>query len=120
MSIKVGDKIIETDEEGYLLDPDDWTEEIAEEMAFQQSQQDNVKLTDEHWGLMQYFRDYYQENQVHPSMHKLVMTLGKRHGQTYRDHEAYKTFLYGLFPRGPVPELCKLAGLPKPSDEFEG
>ncbi|HBE93762.1 MAG TPA: hypothetical protein DDW55_15085 [Gammaproteobacteria bacterium] len=52
-------------------------------------------------------------------MHKLVMTLGKSHGQHYHDHESYKTFLYELFPRGPVPELCKLAGLPKPMEEFE-
>lgn len=57
MSINVGGKIIETDEEGYLLNPDDCTEKVAEEMAFQQSQQDNVKLTETHWGLIQYFRD---------------------------------------------------------------
>jgi sulfur relay (sulfurtransferase) DsrC/TusE family protein len=52
-------------------------------------------------------------------MHKLVMTLGKYHGQHFHDHETYKTFLYEMFPRGPVPELCKLAGLPKPTEEFE-
>ncbi len=119
MSIKVGDKIIETDEEGYLVNPDDWTEKVAEEMAFQQSQQDNVKLTETHWGLIHYFRDYYHENKVHPTMHKLVMTLGKYHGQHFHDHKAYEKFLYEHFPRGPVPELCKLAGLPKPTEEFE-
>ena len=59
MSIKVDDKIIETDEEGYLLNPDDWSESVAEEMAFQQSQEDNVNLTDTYWGLIQYFHDYY-------------------------------------------------------------
>jgi tRNA 2-thiouridine synthesizing protein E len=119
MSITVQGKVIETDEEGYLLNPDDWTEKVAEEMAFQQSQQDNVKLTETHWGLIQYFRDYYRENKVHPTMHKLVMTLGKYHGQHFHDHETYKTFLYEMFPRGPIPELCKLAGLPKPTEEFE-
>jgi len=119
MSIKMDDKVIETDEEGYLLNPNDWTEKVAEEMAFQQSQQDNVKLTDAHWGLIQYFRDYYDENKVHPTMHKLVMTLGKSHGQHFHDRETYKSFLYGMFPHGPVPELCKLAGLPKPTEEFE-
>jgi len=119
MSIKVDDKIIETDEEGYLLNPDDWSEKVAEEMAFQQAQQDNVKLTDTHWGLIQYFREYYDENMTHPTMHKLVMTLGKYHGQHFHEHETYKAFLYGIFPHGPVPELCKLAGLPKPAEEFE-
>ena len=120
MNIEVGAKTIETDEEGYLLNPDDWTEKVAEEMAYQLSQQDNVKLTETHWGLIEYFRDYYRENKVHPTMHKLVMTLGKYHGQHFHDHESYKTFLYKMFPGGPVPELCKLAGLPKPMEDFEG
>ena len=35
MSIKIGNKVIETDEEGYLLNPDDWTEKVAGEMAYQ-------------------------------------------------------------------------------------
>lgn len=119
MNLKVNNNIIETDEEGYLSNSAEWNDDIAEAMAFQQSQQDNVKLTDTHWGLIHYFRDYYNENKVHPSMHKLVMTLGKYHGEHYHDHKSYEKSLYELFPRGPVPELCKLAGLPKPTEEFE-
>jgi len=119
MSMKVGEKVIETDSEGYLLDPGDWNEKVAEELAYLQSQQDDVTLTDTHWGLIQYFREYYNEYKVHPTMHKLVMTLGKHHGHHFHDREAYKAFLYDLFPHGPVPELCKLAGLPKPTEEFE-
>lgn len=119
MNIRLAEKVIETDEEGFLINPDDWNEDIAEQMAFEQSQQDDVKLTDTHWGLIYYFRDYYQENKVHPTMRKLVMTLGKYHGKKFHDHKKYEKFLYELFPRGPVPELCKLAGLPKPAEEFE-
>jgi len=119
MNIKVGTKTIETDDEGYLLNPEEWDEQVAEEMAFQQSQQDQVKLTETHWGLIQYFREYYDEHMVHPSMHRLVMTLGKHHGESFHDHKAYENYLYELFPHGPIPELCKLAGLPKPKEEFE-
>ena len=43
MSLKMHGKFIETDEEGYLLDLDDWTEKVAKELAFQQAQQDHVK-----------------------------------------------------------------------------
>lgn len=68
MSIKVGDKIIETDEEGYLFNPDDWTEKVAEEMAFQQSQQDNVKLTETHWGINPVFPQLLPRKQG-PSNH---------------------------------------------------
>lgn len=119
MSIKVGNKIIETDEEGYLINLEDWSDEVAEEMAYQESLHDQVTLTETQWGLINYFRDYFHENQEHPSMHKLVMTLGKYHGEHFHDHKEYEKFLYKLFPRGPVAELCKLAGLPKPVEEFE-
>jgi tRNA 2-thiouridine synthesizing protein E len=120
MSIQVGNSIIETDEEGYLVNPDDWSEAVATAMAVAQSQQDHVELSETQLGLVQYFREYYAENKVHPTMHKLVMTLGKHHGQSFRDHKDYEKFLYGLFPKGPVPELCKLAGLPKPKEALSG
>ena len=120
MSIKVGNNIIETDEEGYLINPEDWSEAVAAAMAAQQSRQDHVELSETQLGLVQYFREYYAENKVHPTMHKLVMTLGKRHGQRFHDHKDYEKFLYGLFPKGPIPELCKLAGLPKPAEELAG
>lgn len=120
MSIKVGNNIIETDEEGYLINPDDWSEAVAAAMAAQQSRQDHVELSETQLGLVQYFREYYAENKVHPTMHKLVMTLGKHHGQRFHDHKDYEKFLYGLFPKGPIPELCKLAGLPKPAEELAG
>jgi len=117
--ITVQGKVIETDDEGYLLNRDDWSELVAEEMAFTQAQQDHVKLTETHWGLIHYFRDYYNECKVHPTMHKLVMTLGKQHGEHFHDEKAYEKFLYDIFPHGPVQELCKLAGLPKPLDDTE-
>ncbi|MFW2371938.1 MAG: TusE/DsrC/DsvC family sulfur relay protein [Gammaproteobacteria bacterium] len=117
--IKVQGKVIETDDEGYLLKRDDWSEQVAEAMATVQAQQDHVKLTETHWGLIQYFRDYYNEYKVHPTMHKLVMTLGKQHGEHFHDEKAYEKFLYDIFPHGPVQELCKLAGLPKPLGDTE-
>jgi sulfur relay (sulfurtransferase) DsrC/TusE family protein len=46
-------------------------------------------------------------------MRKLVMT----HGQHFHDHKGYETCLYRLLPKGPVRELCKLVGLPKPAEE---
>lgn len=118
MNIKLDNHIIETDEEGFLINPNDWNEIVAEQMAYEQSLRDNIKLTDTHRGLIYYFRDYFKENKTHPTMHKLVMTLGKYHGNKFHDHKEYEEFLYQLFPHGPVPELCKLAGLPKPAEEF--
>lgn len=119
MILTVEGKTIETDEEGYLLNRDDWSEEVAEQMAAIQAQEDGVKLTETHWGLIQYFREYYNENKVHPTMHKLVMTLGKQHGEHFHDEKSYQKYLYDIFPHGPVQELCKLAGLPKPIGDTE-
>jgi sulfur relay (sulfurtransferase) DsrC/TusE family protein len=54
-------------------------------------------------------------------MHQLAMTLGKYHGERFSDRKEYEAFVYRLFPRGPVVlELCKLAGLPKPTEALAG
>lgn len=119
MSIEVKGKVIETDEEGYLFNPDDWDEDVAEALIKQHEAAGHEPVSETARGLIAYFREYYQENKVHPTMHKLVLTLGKHHDQRFHEQEAYKKFLYKLFPHGPVRMLCKLAGLPNPKDEVE-
>ncbi len=111
MNIEVGGKTIQTDEQGFLQDIKDWSEAVAQELA----DRDGIELTETHWGLIEYFREYYQENLQHPSMRTLVLTLGKHHGESFREEKAYERFLYKLFPMDPVNEICKLAGLPKPA-----
>lgn len=101
MSIKVNGKIIDTDEEGYLLNRDDWSDEVAEEMASLEADKDHVKLTETHWGLIHYFRDYYEINKVHPTMHKLVMTLGRQHGEHFHDEKNMKSSFIKFFRMGP-------------------
>lgn len=113
--LNVNGKTIETDEEGYLLNPDDWDEDVAEALA----EREGIELTDVHWGLIYYFRDFYEDHMRHPSMREFLLTLGRRHGKRYRDTDAYRDFLYKLFPDGPVQMVCKLAGLPKPVEDVE-
>jgi len=115
MTIQVRDTTIETDEEYYLLDPDAWDECVAEAVA----EAEGLKLTETHWGLVNFFRTFYEDHLRHPTMHELVLTLGKHHGKRFEDAKKYRDFLYQLFPQGPVPTLCKLAGLPKPVGEIE-
>ncbi|MEN8130614.1 MAG: TusE/DsrC/DsvC family sulfur relay protein [Pseudomonadota bacterium] len=115
MNIEVNSNVIETDKEGYLINPDDWNEEVAEALI-KQHESEHKPVSETARGLIEYFREYYQENKVHPTMHKLVLTLGKHHGQHFHEQEAYKKFLYELFPHGPVRMLCKLAGLPNPKE----
>ncbi len=113
MSLNIGNKCIETDEEGFLLNPDDWDECVAEAIA----DAEGIELTDIHWGLINYFRTFYEDHMRHPTMNEWVRTLGKHHGKPFKEAEKYRDFLYQLFPRGPIPALCKLAGLPKPAGE---
>ena len=112
MSIEVKGRVIETDEQGYLLNPGDWDEDVARALA----ERDGVSLTDVHWGLIKYFREFYEHEQRHPTMHELVLTKGKHHGESFQDAEAYRDYLWKLFPQGPVIEISKLAGLPKPEE----
>jgi tRNA 2-thiouridine synthesizing protein E len=110
MDLEISGRIVQTDEQGYLLNLNDWSEEFAEKMA----ERDGVRLFDDHWGLILYFRDHFQATGSVPTMHTLVRTLGQQHGTHFQDEKTYGKFLYRLFPSDPVRELCKLAGLPKP------
>lgn len=113
MFIEVDGKKISVDEQGFLSNPDDWSEDVAQALA----DRDSIELFEDHWGLIGYFRDHYQETLTHPSMHTLVLTLGKQHGKHFHEEKEYEKYLYRLFPSDPVHELCKLAGLPKPEPD---
>lgn len=113
MNMQIGGGYVEIDEQGYLLDFDAWSEAFAEQTAAN----DGLTLYDESWGLIGYFHEYYAQYHSHPSMRQLVLTLGRQHGEHFHDRKSYEQFLYRLFPRDPVRELCKLAGLPKPEPD---
>lgn len=119
MSIKVKNTTIETDEEGYLLNPDDWDEDVAEALIMQHEADGHKKVTETGWGLIRQFREYYEDHMTHPSMHKLLLDRARLENNHFSDEESYKDFLYYLFPHGPVRMLCKLAGLPNPEHEVE-
>ena len=107
MSIEHNGKTIETDEEGYLTNLDDWTPELAEEMA----KQEGIELTEQHWEVINFLRDYYQEYQIAPAIRVLTKAIGKKLGKD----KGNSKYLYELFPYGPAKQACKFAGLPKPT-----
>jgi TusE/DsrC/DsvC family sulfur relay protein len=113
LKFELQDKIIETNEQGFLCNLDDWSEEFAEKLA----EHERIDLFIDHWELIWYFRDYYSETQTTPTMHQMVLTLGKQKGKRFRDMKRYEKHIYGLFPADPIHELCKLAGLPMPQPD---
>jgi tRNA 2-thiouridine synthesizing protein E len=113
MQFDVNGRTIETDEQGFLRDPADWSEEFAQALA----RHEGIELYVDLWELIWYFRDYYAETLSLPTMRKMVLELGGREGQRFRDRKAYEKHIYRLFPSDPVRSICKLAGLPMPQPD---
>jgi tRNA 2-thiouridine synthesizing protein E len=110
MQFVVNGRTIETDAQGFLLDLEDWSEEFALALAAH----DGFELFVDHWELIWYFRDCYEEALTVPTMRRMVLDLGKREGARFRDRKAYEKHIYSLFPSDPVRSICRLAGLPMP------
>jgi len=102
-----GGKTVEVDEEGYLVNINDWTKEIAEELA----KSENVVMTDSHWEVIDFLREYYNEYQIAPAVRVLTKAIGKKLGP----EKGNSKYLYELFPYGPAKQACKIGGLPKPT-----
>ncbi len=106
-SIEINGKSLETDEEGYLVNLSDWTEDTAQFLA----QQENVELGPNHWEVINFLREYYTEYQIAPAVRVLTKAIGKKLGPDKGNSQ----YLYELFPYGPAKQACKIAGLPKPT-----
>jgi len=107
MALEVGGKSIETDEEGYLVNLSDWTEEVAQKLA----DAENLEMTNDRWEIVNFLREYYQEYQIAPAVRVLTKAVGKKLGKD----KGTSKYLYELFPYGPAKQACKIAGLPKPT-----
>ena len=110
MEFELGGRTIRTDEQGFLLELEDWSEDFARALA----QHLGIELYVDHWELIWYFRDYFEETQTVPTMRRMVLDLGSREGARFRDRKAYEKHIYSLFPQDPVRSICRLAGLPMP------
>lgn len=97
-----------TDPEGYLLNLDDWSPEIAHLIAAQEG----LTLTPAHWEIITLIRQYYAEFDLSPAMRPLVkytaLKLGAEKGKS--------VYLLSLFPGSPPKLAAKIAGLPRPAN----
>lgn len=102
----VNGKNIETDNEGFLLHPEDWNHDVAEKLA----DSVEVKMTDDHWQIVELVREYYEINHSVPEARILLKDLGGQIGK----EKATRKYLYSLFPYGYGQQACKIAGMRKP------
>lgn len=107
MAIEVDGKSYEVDEEGYLVNLAEWVPGIAGIMA----KEDDLELTSEHWEIINFLREYYEEYQIAPAVRVLTKAVGKKLGK----EKGNSKYLYSLFPYGPGKQACRFAGLPKPT-----
>jgi tRNA 2-thiouridine synthesizing protein E len=108
MKFIMNDESLETDPNGYLLHLDDWSEEIAGEIALQE----NIEMTERHWEVVRFLRDHYKEYGASPNVRLLMKVVARELGQ----EKGTRKYLYDLFPQGPSRQGCRIAGLPLPND----
>ncbi|MEE9612205.1 MAG: TusE/DsrC/DsvC family sulfur relay protein [Desulfatiglandales bacterium] len=90
------------DEDGFLQELDKWNRKFAEGYAKEEGI--DGSLTEEHWKVIDYIRDYYQQFEIAPMIRKVCKDTGFNLKK-----------IYELFPSGPAKGACKLAGLSKPT-----
>jgi len=96
----VADVDVELNEEGFFVHPEQWSEEMAPDLARREGID---PLTDRHWQVIRFMRSQYLAKGTGPT----VRVLGKTSGVSIKE-------LYQLFPRGPAKIAAKIAGIPKP------
>lgn len=103
MGYNVNGEELETDGDGYLLEPD-YSEEAVRVIA----DAEGIALTDAHWEVINYMRDQYREHGHTPNFRNMLKGFGEvREGVDSK-------YLYDLFPVGPAKQAAKVAGLPQP------
>ena len=91
---------VEVNEEGFFVHPEQWTEDMAPDIA---KAAGLAELTPRHWQVIRFMRAEYQAKGTGPT----VRVLGKTSGVPIKE-------LYQLFPKGPAKTAAKIAGIPKP------
>ena len=99
--ITVQEVQIEIDEDGFIQEPAKWNEAVAAALA---ATEGVTALSENHWKLIKYLRDYYQKFGIAPMIRKMCKEVGMKLNE-----------VYDLFPTGPAKGACKAAGLPKPT-----
>lgn len=97
---------LQIDNEGYLVNPDNWDKAVAEQLATGEQ----VALENEHWQVIDFMRRYYEDHQVAADARFVIKFMAEElgMGRQARNH------LFKLFPYGYVQQACKIAGMKRP------
>lgn len=97
-------KLVATDQEGYIQDMNEWSEAFVHGLA----NKEGLELTDEHWEVIRYIRDYYEEHRVQAQ----VRTMIKHFAKLWGPERGNNRYLHDIFPKGgPQKQGNRLAGI---------
>jgi tRNA 2-thiouridine synthesizing protein E len=104
MAIEVNGKTVATDDNGNLINYQEWDKDVALILAAREG----IELTQAHWDVLEYLREEYQNNNGNQPMERQInKDMDKRWGKTVSSKDLYK-----LFPLAPSKQGNKVAGLP--------
>lgn len=95
------------DTEGYVVDPEDWTEALADQLAAEEG----LALDERYWAVIHFMRKYWSEHHVAPDVRHVIKYLTEAR---QLDKKQAKQALFKLFPYGYVRQACKIAGMQRP------
>jgi len=109
--VEVDGKLIATDQEGYIQDMNQWSEGFAEAIA----KKEGITLTDEHWEVIWYIRQYHEEHQVQAQVLDMIRHFKKKWGEEKGNNK----YLHKLFPTGGGPQKQgnRIAGIRRTKGE---
>lgn len=97
---EIAGKTVEFDEEGFMLNPNDWSKDIAKVLA---GEEGITELTEGHWRVIDFSRSDFETNGEAPGLRRITKEAGVPTKE-----------LYQLFPKGPAKKVARIAGLGKP------
>ncbi len=110
LTLEVDGEAVLTDQEGYIQDMDQWSPGFAEALA----RRERLQLTDEHWQVIRFIRDYYEEHQVQAQVRDMIRHFRKAWGPERGNNR----YLHDIFPMGgPQKQGNRLAGIRRTKGE---
>lgn len=110
LALEVNGRTVLTDQEGYIQNMAEWSEDFAEVLA----KHEGLVLTDEHWEVIDFLRAYYEEHGVQAPVRDML----KHFKQAWGDEFATNHYLHEIFPKGgPQKQGNRLAGIRRTKGE---
>lgn len=106
MTLNVNGKPIELNENGYLLEQDQWSEDVARALA----EKEGLTLSDRHWDVIHYLREEYFDNNSNQPNNRV---MAKAMSAKWNGEKVNASTLFDLFPGTPSKQAGLIAGLPE-------